>query len=90
MPIALYVVSARANDVADMSPFSQLPHATLNSEMVLHRRTYADFGINTADLEETEPALVTKAYASFLVKTSYEGTAPETSSVLILCGAGFG
>ncbi len=83
------LASAKAKDVADMSSFSELLHATLNAEMALHRRTCAEFGISAADLEKTEPALVTTAYTSFLVKTSYQGTLPDILSILLPCAAGY-
>jgi thiaminase/transcriptional activator TenA len=83
------LASAKARDLKDMSTFAELLRATLTTEMDLHRRTCAGFGLTAADLEQTEPALVTTAYTSFLVKTCYEGSLADILSVLLPCAAGY-
>jgi thiaminase (transcriptional activator TenA) len=85
----LAAATARTEDLEAMRFFSRLLQATLHTEMELHRRTCAAFGIDAGDLERTEPALVTTAYASTLLRTAYEGTASDVIAALLPCYAGY-
>jgi len=83
------LASAKAEALPDMRYFSTLLQATLDMEMELHRKTCASFGISAADLEGTEPAMITTAYTSLLVRTCYEGTLLDILVVLQPCAAGY-
>lgn len=83
------LASAKAEALPDMRYFSTLLQATLDMEMDLHRKTCASFGISAAALEGTEPAMITTAYTSLLVRTCYEGTLLDILSVLLPCAVGY-
>lgn len=83
------LAATKARQLQDMSYFARLLNLTLNTEMELHRRTCADFGISPSELEETEPGLITTAYTNLLVKTCYEGTLKEILAVILPCAAGY-
>jgi thiaminase (transcriptional activator TenA) len=85
----LAAAAARTDDLEGMRFFSRLLQATLNTEMELHRRTCAAFGIDAGDLERTEPALMTTAYASTLLRTAWEGTPCDVIAALLPCYAGY-
>ena len=86
----LALASAKADLLPDMRCFATLLQATLTTEMDLHRKTCAAFGIAAADLERTEPAMITTAYTNLLVRTCYEGDLLDILSVLIPCAVGYG
>jgi thiaminase/transcriptional activator TenA len=83
------VLSARAERLADMAYFAKLLDVTLNTEMDLHRKTCAEFGIPAEDLEQTQPALVTQAYTDFLVKTAYQQPLAGGLAALLPCAWGY-
>ncbi|MFQ5864886.1 MAG: thiaminase II [bacterium] len=83
------LASAKARQLDDMGYFAKLLDLTLNTEMDLHRRTCAEFGISSEELERTEPTLVTLAYTSFLVKTCYEEPLAGIIAVLLPCAWGY-
>jgi thiaminase/transcriptional activator TenA len=85
----LAVLAAKGRDLDEMQRFSALLELTLNMEMELHRRTCAGFGIGQRDLERTEPALVTVAYTSTLLRACYEGRGGDLYAVLLPCTAGY-
>ena len=83
------LASAKAQLLEDMSYFATLLDATLNTEMALHRKTCAEFGVTAEELEKTEPAMITTAYTNFLVRTCYEGSMHDILSVLLPCAVGY-
>jgi thiaminase/transcriptional activator TenA len=83
------LASAKAEALPDMRYFSTLLQATLDMEMDLHRKTSASFGISAVELEDTEPAMITTAYTSLLVRTCYEGTLLDILAVLQPCAVGY-
>lgn len=83
------LASAKAQHLDDMGYFATLLDLTLNTEMDLHRRTCAEFGIQRDELENTPPAMVTLAYTSFLVKTCYEEPLPGIVAALMPCAWGY-
>jgi thiaminase/transcriptional activator TenA len=83
------LASAKARELNDMSYFAKLLDLTLNTEMDLHRRICAGFGIPADELEKTAPALTTLAYTSFLVKTCYEQPLAGIIAVLLPCAWGY-
>ncbi len=83
------LASVKAQQLEDMSYFATLLDATLNTEMALHRKTCAEVGIPSKELEKTEPAMITTAYTNFLVRTCYEGSMLDILSVLLPCAVGY-
>ncbi|MEJ2721247.1 MAG: thiaminase II, partial [bacterium] len=85
----LALASAKAERLTEMGYLAGLLEATLNTEMELHRRTCADFGITGEQLAAVGPAPVTTAYANFLVRTCYEGRFSDIVAVLLPCEQGY-
>ena len=85
----LALASAKSPDLETMGWFAGLLDETLNTEMELHRRYCAEFGITHQELEATEPAPTTVAYTSFLLKVAYHGTFPELVAALLPCQRGY-
>lgn len=83
------LASARSESLSDMAYFSGLLNATLELEMDLLRRTCAEFGVEAAELEVVEPAMVTTAYTNLLVRTCYEGQLVDILAVLLPCEMGY-
>jgi thiaminase/transcriptional activator TenA len=83
------LAAAKAETVEEMRQFSKLLDATLAQEMELHRRTCASFGMDIARLPRTDPALVTAAYTSGLLRVCYEGRLSDIVAVLLPCAAGY-
>jgi len=83
------LAAAKTIELGEMTYFSSLLELTLNTEMALHRRTCSDFGIEEEELERAEPGFITTAYASFLLRTCYEGPFGDIIAVLLPCAAGY-
>ena len=60
----LALAVAKADDLETMGRFAALLHATLHTEMALHRDFAAQFGIRVAELEATRPPPVRGAIPS--------------------------
>jgi thiaminase/transcriptional activator TenA len=80
---------AKSRTLSDMGTFAALLHATLNTEMELHRKTCAAFGIGAEELATTRKSPVTSAYTDLLVRTAYEGGFPDVLAVLLPCACGY-
>jgi len=80
---------AKSRTLPDMGAFAALLHATLTTEMALHRKTCAAFGIAAEELASTRKSPVTSAYTDLLVRTAYEGGFPERLAVLLPCALGY-
>jgi thiaminase/transcriptional activator TenA len=80
---------AKSPTLPDMGAFASLLHVTLNTEMELHRKTCAAFGIAERELAMTVKAPVTSAYTDLLVRTAYEGGLPDILAVLLPCACGY-
>lgn len=80
---------AKSPSLGEMKAFAALLGAILDTEMELHRKTCAAFGIPAEELETTRRALVTSAYTDFLVRTCYEGGLPEILAALSPCACGY-
>jgi thiaminase/transcriptional activator TenA len=85
----LALASAKAGTLAEMGYLAGLLEATLHTEMDLHRRTCAGFGILEDELVVVEAASVTAAYTNLLVRTGYEGSFPDLLAVLLPCEQGY-
>lgn len=85
----LALASAKSPDLETMGWFAGLLDETLNTEMELHRRYCAEFGISREELDATKAAPTTVAYTSFLLKVAYKGTFPELVAALLPCQWGY-
>lgn len=85
----LALASARSPRLEDMSWFAGLLDETLNVEMSLHRGYCQEFGISAQELESTVASPTTVAYASFLLKTAYQGSFGELVASLLPCQWGY-
>ena len=85
----LGLAAARARDPEDMRFFSRLLATTLDVEIELHLRACAALGIDRAELENPNPSLVTTGYASYLLRTAYEGNSADVIAGLLPCYAGY-
>ncbi|MBE0603095.1 MAG: thiaminase II [Deltaproteobacteria bacterium] len=83
------LAAAKASLLSDMGTFATLLNVTLNTEMELHRKTCAAFGIPAGALEGTRKGLITSAYTDFLVRTCYEGDLSDILAVLVPCACGY-
>jgi thiaminase (transcriptional activator TenA) len=81
----LALAVAKADDLETMGRFAALLHATLNTEMALHRGFAAQFGISIAELEATQAAPSTRSYTQHLLTTAYAGSLPEITAALLPC-----
>lgn len=82
----LFAVGAqKAQDLETMGKFAELLHATLHTEMELHRQYAAKFGISRAELEKTKPSPTTVAYAKFMLEAAAGGTLADVTAALLPC-----
>lgn len=81
--------AAKAPDLDRMGRFATLLSETLHTEMDLHRAYAAEFGIDAAELEATEPSPTTRGYTDFLVRTASHGTFGDLVAALLPCMWGF-
>jgi thiaminase (transcriptional activator TenA) len=68
-----------------MRRFAALAHAVLETEMDLHRRFAARWGITVEQLETERPAPATAAYCDFLLRTAALGDFAELAAALLPC-----
>ncbi len=83
------LAGAKSRTLGEMETFATLLNATLKTEMELHRKTCAAFGIPTHTLTKTRKGMITSAYTDFLLRTSYEGGLSEILAVLSPCACGY-
>jgi thiaminase (transcriptional activator TenA) len=79
----------RAPDLDAMTAFADLLHATLKTEMDLHRSYAAEFGISLAELEREPKAPTTQGYTDFLLRVAAIGDFAEFAAALLPCMWGF-
>jgi thiaminase/transcriptional activator TenA len=84
------LAAAKARALGAMERFAALLDETLHFEMDLHRRICAEFGIAREALEGTTPAPTCLGYASYLLKTAYEGEMVTVLAALLPCSWGYG
>jgi thiaminase/transcriptional activator TenA len=81
--------AARAPDLDTMGRMAGLLHATLATEMDLHRGYAAEFGITAEALGAEPMAPTTRAYTDFLLRTATLGEYVELVAALLPCMWGF-
>ncbi len=85
----LALAVAKAHDLPVMEKLAELLHATLTTEMALHRAYCGEFGITPEELERTDPAPTTYAYTRHLLDTAWAGSLGEIVSSLFPCQWGY-
>lgn len=83
------LASAKSRTLPEMGTFAALLDTTLNTEMALHRKACAAFGIGEEELARTRKSPVTSAYTDLLVRTAYEGGLSDILAVLLPCACGY-
>lgn len=81
--------TAKGIDLATMGKFAELLHATLHTEMALHRSYAEKFGISREELEQTKSAPTTYAYTRYLLNTAALGSLGEIAASLLPCQWGY-
>ena len=85
----LALAVAKGHDLPVMEKFAELLHATLVTEMALHRSYCGAFGISAEDLAETRAAPTTYAYTRHLLETAWSGSLGEIVASLFPCAWGY-
>jgi thiaminase/transcriptional activator TenA len=85
----LAIAAAKSPDLGTMQRFTELQHATLVTEMELHRGYCARFGVTAAELEATRPAPSTHAYTRHMLSVAGTGTVAEIEAALLPCQWGY-
>jgi thiaminase/transcriptional activator TenA len=81
--------AAKADRLESMAWFAQALDLTLNTEMELHRRYAARFGISSSELEAAPMWPTTRAYTDFLVRTAADGDLVDLLAALLPCAWGY-
>ena len=81
----LALASARSPDLATLTKFAELLHATARTEMDLHRIVASEFGISEQQLEAEPMAPTTRAYTDFLIRVGATGDFAELAAALLPC-----
>jgi thiaminase (transcriptional activator TenA) len=79
------LAAARSPDLPTLTAFADLLQSTARTEMDLHRRLAAEFGIPGPALESEEMAPTTRAYTDFLIRTATTGEFAELAAALLPC-----
>ncbi|MFQ5881003.1 MAG: thiaminase II [Candidatus Methylomirabilales bacterium] len=85
----LALATAKGGDLVTMAKFAELLHATLHTEMALHRGYAEKFGISREELEWTQPAPTTFAYTRHLLTVAALGSLGEIVASLLPCQWGY-
>ncbi|HEX7089462.1 MAG TPA: thiaminase II [Longimicrobiales bacterium] len=80
---------AKAGRLESMGWYAAVLNLTLNTEMELHRKYAARFGLSAADLEAAEVWPTTRAYTDFLVRTAADGDMADLLAALLPCAWGY-
>jgi thiaminase (transcriptional activator TenA) len=83
------LAAARAPDLATLTRFAELLHATATVEMSLHRAYCRELGISIEELEREPMAPSTRAYTDFLLRIATLGDFAELAAALLPCMWGF-
>ncbi len=81
--------AAKASRLESMGWYAAVLDLTLNTEMELHRKYAARFGIGTEELENQGMWPTTRAYTDFLVRTAADGDMSRLLAALLPCAWGY-
>jgi thiaminase/transcriptional activator TenA len=82
---ALAISAAKAPDTATMQSFAQSALGAIAIEQALHGRYLRDFGVDPADIADTEPSPDCLAYTSFLIAAAYHDPWEVLVAALLPC-----
>lgn len=85
----LALAATKAHDLATKGKFAELLHATLNTEMTLHRGFATKFGVTAEAMERAERAPTAQAYTRHLLHVAHTGTLAEICAALLPCQWGY-
>lgn len=85
----LALATAKGFDLATMGKFAELLHATLHTEMALHRGYAEKFGISRVELEQAKPAPTAVGYTRHLLQVAALGSLGEIVASLFPCQWGY-
>ncbi|MCE5271321.1 thiaminase II [bacterium] len=85
----LALACAKAPDLETMRYFKDLLGQILESEMELHVKICAEYGLSRSVLESTVAAPGCLAYTSFLLSTAYSGSFADLLAVMLPCVWGY-
>ncbi len=85
----LALATAKGTDLGTMGKFAELLHATLHTEMALHRGYAEKFGISRQELERTKPAPTAVGYTRHLLHVAALGSLGEIVASLVPCQWGY-
>jgi thiaminase (transcriptional activator TenA) len=85
----LALASARAPSLELMERFAELAHATLTTEMGLHRSYAAEWSIGSDELEREPMGATARGYTDFLVRTATANDYAELLAALLPCMWGY-
>ena len=80
---------AKAEHLDSMSWYAMVLNLTLNTEMELHRKYAARFGISPDQLETQEMWPTNRAYTDFLLRTAADGDLADLVAALLPCAWGY-
>jgi thiaminase (transcriptional activator TenA) len=80
---------AKADRLESMAWYARVLDLTMNTEMELHRRYAARFGIEPEALEAEPMWPTTRAYTDFLVRTAADGDMADLLAALLPCAWGY-
>tara|TARA_B100001057_G_scaffold344425_1_gene345414 strand:- start:1592 stop:2260 length:669 start_codon:yes stop_codon:yes gene_type:complete len=81
---------AKSQNLYEMEMCSKVVYALLNTEMELHVKYCAKYGVPKADLEKTEEAPQNLAYTRYVMDSGYSGDFLDLVAALTPCVLGYG
>ena len=81
--------AAKSDRLESMGWYASVLNLTLNTEMALHRRYAARFGLAPGDLERQPMWPTNRAYTDFLVRTAADGDLADLVAALLPCAWGY-
>jgi thiaminase (transcriptional activator TenA) len=81
--------AAKADRLEAMGWYAAVLNLTLNTEMELHRKYAARFGITPDELEAAPMWPTNRAYTDFLVRTAADGDMADLLAALLPCAWGY-
>lgn len=83
------VAMSKAPNLETMTTMAQMGHEILHTEMDLHRRYAAEFGIELGELEAEQKSPTCQGYTDFLLRTATLGDFAELMGALLPCIWGY-
>lgn len=75
----------QCTDERDMRMYSDLIHATLDTENAVHQAYLAELGVTREMIDRTPMALNNKSYTDYMIAEAHKGGLPEISTAVLAC-----